>query len=300
MRSWVVAIPMWGNRYISLFIKYAAPALLRALRDFDEPVRFVIHTDDPMRASKALPRQMMEMRRIPKKPTYVTLQQSHAEAISVARPGEAVMLLNADLVVSENMFRKCALHLDEGKRAVVVLGIRTDVTREQPPVGADPRDLLNWAWRNRHQIIKDLEWETGTSMLPTNLFFSKDNSVVARGFHLHPVVIAKENDISFISTIDGDLLEHFPRDTIHVVTDPDDVSMIEISPRNRRFPVRAGRRLSPATVAASMRERASELHRWLFTHRIVVCGEEVDCGDNDIVYQTLKIMRPKKVVRKLA
>jgi len=127
-------------------------------------------------------------------------------------------------------------------------------------------------------------------MLPTNLFWADGGSVVARGFHLHPAAIIKRPDTSFRSTIDGDLLDCFPREAIHVVVDPDDCSMCEVSPPERRFPVR-GLHFTPQLVAGAMRSRASATHRWLFEHRITVRGTGVEVvGDAAIARAVLECL----------
>lgn len=292
---WTVSVPVWGRAYARMFAECAAPALLASLRLLrgGEAVRFVAHTtrEDEPAVRAALAGARVETRLMSPRPTYVALQQAHAEVVAEAPPGDCVVLLNADLVVSGNFFVRCAEHLGEGARAVVLLGIRTAAGRELPPAGVEPRDLLRWAWGHRHQIIRDLEYPRGPSLLPTNLFFSDERqTVVARGFHLHPAAIVKGEDTVFKSTIDGDLLDCFPRETVHVVTDPDDLSMLEVSRPDRRFPVRAGATMTAASVALSMRHRASATHRWLATHRIGVVGPTVDCGDEAFIREVLDYM----------
>lgn len=276
---WLISVPIWGEVYARTFARVAAPALLAAVRRLRLPVRFIVHTDLPDAVRAALPGQDVDVRPVPNKPTYVTLQESHIDAVAAAEPGDRVVLLNADLVVSGNLLLRCGEHFARGDRAVVLLGIRTAAGDEVPPVGAAPRDLLAWAWDHRHQIVRDLEYPEGGSMLPTNLFFRSGDSVVARGFHLHPVAIVKDADVRFRSTIDGDLLDCFPRDSIRVVTSPDDCAMLEVSEPTRRFPTRAAH-LSPPRIAASMRTRASATHKWLFLHRILVRGRLQDIEED--------------------
>jgi len=292
MSEWLISVPVWDPRYVRVFLDSALPALLAAADRLREPVRFVVHTDAPEQIRGAFGSRQLETREIGPHPTYVALQRAHADAVRSALAGERVVLLNADLVVSGNFLTRCAEHFDRGKRAVVLLGIRTVMGPERPPAGADPRELLSWAWTHRHQIIRDLEWPGGKSLLLTNLFFTDGQSVVARGFHLHPAAIIKHDEIKFQSTIDGDLLDYFPRESVHVVTDPDDCSMLEVSPAGRRFPVRASADgpLVPSRVAVCMRTRASPAHRWLVTHRIGVVGEARDCGDEAVVGSVLDIM----------
>ena len=270
LSKWLISVPVWGAPYVRVFSEAAAPALLAAVSRMGAPVKFVVHTDSPDAVRAALAGQEVDLRPVPSKPTYVTLQEAHADAVLSAAPGDRVVLLNADLVVSGNLLARCAEHFAAGKEAVVLLGIRTILNEAaRPPVDAAPRALLAWAWANRHQIIRDLEWGSGGSMLPTNLFFAEGGSVVARGFHLHPVAVVRQDSVQFKSTIDGDLLDGYLHERVHVVVDPDDCAMVEMSDPARRFPVRAAQ-LSAPGVAASMRARASATHRWLFTHRIGV------------------------------
>lgn len=295
--SWIVSVPVWGAAYLSTFVRVTAPALVVAARRLRQPVRFVLHTDGGGTvAAAALQEFPVECRPVSSRPTYVTLQESHADALAQAEVGDRVVLLNADLVVSGNFLLRCREHLDVGRLAVVLMGIRTVATDqhppspEAPPIGAAPRDLLAWAWDHRHQIIRDLEWPHGGSLLPTNLFFAAGDSVVARGFHLHPAAVVRQEGTSFSSTIDGDLLDAYPRDRIHVVTSPDDCAMLEVSDAGRSFPKR-DQHLTPALVAASMQSRASPMHRWLFTHRIVVRGTGREVADDaDVVRQTLEVL----------
>lgn len=291
MTSWLISVPVWGDSYFATFVRAAAPALTAAANTLldragvDLPrLKFVVHTDQPADVVRELLQPYeVDVRLVERKPTYVTLQESHADAVASAAPGDRVVLLNADIAISGNLLSRCAEHFDAGMQAVVLLGIRTAAGPEAPPAGADPRVLLEWAWEHRHQIIRDLEWPHGGSMLPTNLFFTTGENTVARGFHLHPAAIVRQEATSFRSTIDGDLLDCFPRDRIHVVVDPDDCSMCEVSPPDRRFPVRTGP-LTPSRVAASMRTRASDTHRWLFTHRIVVRGQAIQIFDGTPIF----------------
>lgn len=279
--GWVISVPVWGEQYTRVFAEAAFPALRAAIRRLGLPVRLVVHTRQRDiaglsvlgRLASEQPPALVEFRDIPDKPTYAALQAGHADAVRSAAPGDRVVLLNADIVVSGNLLVRCAEHFAAGRQAVVLMGIRTTAGSERPPAGAPPRALLEWAWEHRHQIIRDLEVRGGQSGLPTNLFWTSpaSSSVVARGFHLHPVAVVKHADVNFKSTIDGDLLDYFPRAAVHVVTSPDDCAMCEVSPPDKRFPL-VPRPLTPGAVVASMMSRASATHRWLFEHRILVRG----------------------------
>lgn len=287
MSQWLISIPVWGESYLYTFTTYTVPALRAALEESQLPVRFMIHTDQPATVREALEGFDVIVHPVIGPAGYTTLQYSHRDAVNAAKAGEYVALLNADLIVSKNLFSSCETHLSNGRPAVVLAGIRTvmDYANNPPPIGMGSRELLEWAWEHRHQIIRDLEWDTGRSMLPTNLFFVQDDTVVLHGFHLHPVAIKKPHsgEMNFISTIDGDLLEHFDTEQIHLVSDPDDMSMLEISPPERRFPVR-DRPFTAQLVAGAMMGRASMQHCLFFQQRLVVKGTNPDaCNEMPIV-----------------
>ena len=95
MSSWLISIPVWGASYVQTFALIAAPALMAAVRRLREPVKFLIHTDDPAAIRLALPGQDVELRPVSNKPTYVALQEGHADAVRSAAVGDRVVLLNA-------------------------------------------------------------------------------------------------------------------------------------------------------------------------------------------------------------
>lgn len=285
--TWLVNIPVWGEPYLTIFETYTSPALKASISDFGGDVRLLFHTDDEARVRRIWKGYDVEIRPKPNMPSYEGLIYSHGDAIKSAEIGQRVCLLNADIVISKNLLKACDNHINNGKMAVVTSGIRTALIPPfSPPIGEEPRELLKWAWEHRHQIIKDLEWGTGRSTMPTNLFFTNEGDVVLRGFHLHPVAIVKHKVMNLTQTIDGELLNHYSRDTIHVVTSPDDLSMLEITQPLRRF--QPGQILEPNTIAIRMKNRANELHRWLFTHRIVVVGTGEKCNEYGPVRQILE------------
>lgn len=296
--SYLISVPVWSPGYLQTFAESAYPSIRAAVQNFDEPVKFLIHTDNPDFIRNLITEFPLEVRQIVGGATYVTLQESHSDAINAAAMGDRVILLNADIVVSRNLLTGVKKYLDQGKNAVVTTGIRTRKGDEKPPIGASSEDLLEWAWSHKHQIIEDLVWGRGESMLPTNVFFERGGTVILHAFHLHPVAIVKPMDgnMPFISTIDGDLLDRFDRGTIHIVTDPADLSMCEISDPGKRFPIR-GEPMNAGHIAGCMIGRASELHKWQFTHRIIVRGDPKYIEEMAVVESILAMMPGSSFLR---
>lgn len=281
MSGWLISVPVWGSWYVETFIRSAWPALDLALGELKVHARLLIHTDSAEIIRPYVSRWPVEFRKV-QGTSYEGLTASHADAINTADIGERVGLLNADLILSRNLFARCEQHIQSGAKAVVMEGVRTFPTDEPIPTGAHPREVLSWALAHRHVIIDDLEWGRGESNLTSKLFFyGPGDSCVCRAFHLHPIAIHKEREIRFKQTIDGDLLDTFDRSSIHVVTDADDMAMLEISDPARRAPLQRGP-MTVDRVVAWARRKASPMHRWLFEHPIVIQGSGLGCGDAEV------------------
>jgi len=302
--SWVIAIPAWGDRCIPLLRGSAIPSVQAALKYAgNPPARFVIHTDEPGRLADIAATHKCEIRRLPqvRHSRYYTLSDCHREAIEYAKPGEFVALINADHVVSREIFMASERVLHAGKRLVMMCGTRTlqsDVT-PQPVIGVSSRDLLSWAWDNRHQTMEDAIWGTGKSTSLSMLYFvnQTQSEVISRCFHLHPFAFVKQPELKFKGlTVDEDLADAWPKELIHVVTKADEAALIEQSPPDFRFKSHT-KRFGIRDIAFWANgdngrggSRATELHRWLFTKRIVIRGHGANVGDRAVCEAILSVI----------
>jgi hypothetical protein len=292
MTRWLIPIPVWGDPYARVFAERAVPALRAALEDFDHPVQFIVHTDRPAAVLELLDGFDAEVVEIPPDTPYRGLQDAHADGIRRARPGDRVALLTADLVVSRNFFATCDAHMERGSKLILMAGTRTDADYSPAPAGLGPRDLLSWAWDHRHPIIRDVEWGTGASCVPTVLYFARGDQVVMHGFHLSVAAMEKKDaELRLESTVDDVLADHFELGEVHVVTSPDDLAVLEVSAHERRFRL-SHRPMDEIHVAHMMETLASERHKWMFRHRIVIRGGVPDDEwEMPIVERILYLMR---------
>lgn len=216
------------------------------------------------------------------------LGEANRDALELARHGEAVALVNADMVGSVELFEAAERRFAEGKRCIVMTGTRT-LSEQRPPVGAASRELLKWAWDHRHPWIKATTWGEGKTRTPSLLHFRQGETVVLHGFHLHPFAVIKEKELVFPGvTTDQDLIEQFPREQVHIVTSPDEAGFAEMSPSERSFADQP-KVIDAASVTdwATRPGRTTPTHRWLFTHRICLCGEDKDVGDAAVCAEIL-------------
>jgi hypothetical protein len=67
-------------------------------------------------------------------------------------------------------------------------------------------------------------------------------------------------------------------DEVHVVTDPDEAALVESTPPERRDYL-LPRPMTEEDVARWAKRRTLDIHRWFFSHRIVIQGDGKDVGD---------------------
>ena len=286
MNDWYLSTPVWGDFFRKVFLKSAVHSYLAALRNLGtEQVKWIIHTDQPGFADSHLDGYPVTyIQTSPDPAFYDEFRKCHVSVLQdFAQPGDCVSLLNADLIVSSNFFVRIREHLSGRYKAVVSLGMRTLWSKPLPPTSVDPRTLLSWGWAHKHEVTSESVWGSGHSPAPTHIFFEEGDSVVARSFQIHPVAIIKDYPIDIATSTDGETLEHFPCDTIHVVTDPDDLAFIEMS-KPGKFKHFHGDPISIGAVARLMHSHymAAPLYRWQFGHRIVIKGDGSNVGDIEI------------------
>jgi hypothetical protein len=286
---WLISIPCWGDAWVRRFLETGLPSIDAALEGFEAQVRFVVHTNSQLLRLAMSGREFIRRDAKVQGNRYKTLTECHREAIAMGQPGERICFLNADHIVSVKAFRSAERRLREGFRAVACGCVRARA--DDPPIGAEGRDLLAWAWKNSHPLVLNCIYGTGRSQCPSFVYFENRENVTLRAFHMHPFAVMKDRPLRFAGeTIDQDLLYNYRRPEIHVVTDPDEVALAEITGMEHEHP--SGSLLSAKLLAAFGRG-ATPLHRWFFTHSIRIRG--YDPVDESPAEEALKILRENRL-----
>lgn len=297
-RDMIIAVPAWGEQYCKLFLgpvlatHRAAIDYLHAEYRGTVTVRYVVQTDDPIAVMRAL--KDFEVTIAPPPPTLQTPMRSmtgtHQRAIEIARENDRVVLLNADIMLSTEALVAIERRFRSGKKAIVCAGTRTTVPFwRQYPDPMPSRRLLAWAMRYMQTIPRSCIWGEGRSQLPWGVYFKEAGSVVLRAFHLHPLAIVKDRVLPFTGTIDLDLIENYKHGEVHIVTDPDEMALAEISPAWRThgdydWTIDVG-----SVVAWALRG-ARPMHWWNFRHRILLQGSAADVvEDHRVAHEVLRL-----------
>jgi hypothetical protein len=123
------------------------------------------------------------------------------------------------------------------------------------------------------------------------MYFHQGENVACRLCLPHPLAFVKDNrKLRFAPTIDVNFVANFsPRET-HLAISPDDVAMIELSPRDKEFvetePMIKRLENNLPSCPAFVR-MTNPRHRQFFQRRITITGNAAECGDEAVVKHLL-------------
>lgn len=280
---WSIAIPSWRKEYVDLTAKYVIPSVLASLEEAKigpDRVTFNVWTDcrDQLAPlldgwhvewpSVSLPNYHGKQDPLPKE-YWAAFMQAHADAMTMAKPGEIIVLLNADIVVSRETFDVVGKALEpHDKRVAISVGIRTVADNNEPPIGADAETLTQYIWSHRHKITDMFIWGKGDSGSPSVLFFEDGGDVTMHCFHLTPMFIKKDRDFKFRGTIDDDVLQNYTDNEVAFLNDRQ-CCFCEMS---YNWKDHHHGRLDMNSVLTWARRRTSAAHKRNFKQRFKVLG----------------------------
>ena len=295
-RTWLVSVPVWGDRFRDIFASVGLPMLRHAADVLGEHVRLIVHTDLPeLMHRQAVGSMHLETYPVPAgQQWFHSMSRAHRDTIASAQPGDAVVILTADMTMSENALAACRTRFDQGKRLVCVNATRTN-DEKMLPYRPTSRALSEWAWANRHPMVRDCTWPDGRAPDLCRVYFEKDESAVCRLWLAHPLALMFDGRrTDFGPTVDCNMVTNYQPNEVHVVTDPDELCAIELSPPSKLQGSRDADEPPEATGMPPMSERyrllhkiSPEVYRHVLSQRIVIAGSGDGCGDDEAVKSLL-------------
>lgn len=323
-----VVLAVWGDVYVTTFLDLCAPTLLAPgnipALDSDLPHRLRIFTTaaDAVRMAKAP--VMVSIARhvaveyvpipVPARDDnkYHAITRVHLNALTEARAHDAaVVFLAPDFVLADGTVRALAARSTDA--AVLIMSPRAaldevatelDPLRAADPDGAiciGPRALMAVCLRHPHAITESLYWDApGFSRWPSILQWRVDKvTMLARSFHPHPLLLDPARlDAGFMantrSTIDGDLLGslHAREDEVHIVTDSDELLILELSRPDITHGLHGNRRMATVEALATfVRYNTTEANRGFVSHLMWYRA-----GDSDLRAQAETAARSNAVI----
>jgi hypothetical protein len=263
-----VITPVWGAAYTRCFLDIGLPSLLSpgnlpglAARPLNLIHLFTTAADlDVIERSPvwALAKQIVECRieviganAVNIANPHETMSLCHRKAIEQADSvGAAMMFYNPDVVIADGGMRELVRLMAAGKRAIQVVGLRLQKEEIVPlllrdHLGPDgttlvisSRELMALAMRHLHPLMKmHIDGVDDCDLMPQQvLWHAGSNGLVARCFHIHPMLVyPRVRKAPFSTTIDDDYLRTAcpdPSDE-YVVTDSDEFCVCELSSMQR-------------------------------------------------------------------
>ncbi len=235
--------------------------------------------------SRLSPRLQQEVGGIASAPppisAHTILSRCHIDANKEGgKVGAAVVFLAPDMVFADGAFKRLAELIDAGKRAVITAGTRVaaetfvpafmrDFSHGETDITITPRQLTGLAMNHWHPATLASYWPPRVNW-PSNMFWPVgDEGLVGRCFHMHPiVVVAKQENVNFDSTIDDDyVVRAYPRDEdVYVVEDSDEFCTYEISSVKHLKSIMQDMALDTPRVGCWATSHANKLHRRLANH----------------------------------
>ena len=263
-----VIIPVWGEAYTRCFLEVSLPSLLATgnIPELHQQPGHLVHiftTAEDRRHIEGAPVFHRLLQHVDAHFDQIGIALSatdrrhdwmsdcHRKAIQLAdERGAAMLFFNPDIVIASGAIKSLIRLLKAGKRAVQVLGVRLAKDEIVPlfkrnyssenrtVINIAPRQLVSLGMKHLHELaLCHIYNEEKGNLLPQQLFWRVgDEGLVARCFHLHPLLVyPTRQGAEFTTTIDDDYLRAACPDSEseHVVSDSDELCLFELSGRER-------------------------------------------------------------------
>jgi hypothetical protein len=295
--KFTIAIPVWGAEKLKVFSYISLVSLLKELVDLsaEKLMRINLHlyTDEygmkvleSMKSVHSISRLIQVQYKIinTEGQAYNILTECHKRVISEASNGEYISMQVADYIYGDGALIKILEYIDCGVdflyMATLRLNIEEVVRRHDFFIDPVPNYGLNYSINNSKEYILELindcpheittlcnyENEKGNGN-PSHVYFKYMQTIIAHCFHLHPILIKKNEKLNNnYVTIDGDLigLDEFKKMNTVVIQSSDDLLIAELTAsRIRGNPT--GQKLTFKQLQSWVPATTTELHRYFFT-----------------------------------
>ena len=274
-----VIIPVWGERFVRDFLDVVLPLHLSpenvpalARRPGSAYVVYTCQRDVPLFERNSFFQRMRhlvdtQIRIIPEPivAPHEAMSDSYRDALAKTKPGDVgFVFLAADLIIADGTFGALGALADSGKRCVFVAGprvvaesfsaaVRNRRSVIDEAIAIPPREMSELGLAHLHPISSSHCWDSDFfNTHPSHLYWKiEDEGLLARCFHLHPILVRPADDVNFRKTIDDDYIVHACPDpeTIHIVTDSDEICAFSMTPRDVKIGNEWPHRSSAAYVA---------------------------------------------------
>ena len=194
------------------------------------------------------------------------------------REGYPIVPVSADMICPTGMLVFLE-RLSKKWRVVLVPVLRTDSALMGPAlpiidgaINLSPRELCRLAFDKLHPLQCKLYLDKlPADIAPTSIFRRVGNTISARCFHMHPILLRLDHNVRLSPGIDGELMARMTPKDCYVVTDSDETVVFDLTDINYNWSAGYEERFSRTTGVAEWAYcKANKMHRWFFTHECLI------------------------------
>ncbi len=277
-----VALVAFGNDFIRR--AHNCIACLKAPGNLpDVESRLMIYTDQPEQFAK-----YTRERKITIWPISVDDTQKHAITSRCFRHafamfGDRIVTIAADMLCAAGTLQRLASFGDH-TRLVMVPVVRADEQQIVPYIPVDNgrfiitnRLLVHLALRFMHTRMRErMFWNQMPSVSqPTMILRWSRGCLVARCFHMHPLMVRPDSADVMTLGIDRDMVNNFPDDSFHIVKDSDELFVCDASAPDYNWETGWTKVVDPMTW---VKRKTNRRHRQFFQHECLIHAEDIDAS----------------------
>jgi hypothetical protein len=319
----------WGRTHTGVFLDVGLPSLLSDcnlpnLRNLAKSRFQVFTTVDDLELMEAAPsfRLLRELINVEtqliddwfsddRPAPHAIMSRAHRIGLeSSYKLGQYSVFVPPDCVWANGSFTALEQIARRGVRIVHISGLRLTLEDIAPALEAwrsqdatrlsiSPRELVRLGMAHIHDISKNSFFrEQGSHLMPANLLWTvADQGILARCFHLHPLLVEPDaQNANFRATIDDDLCltsgNAYERD--YVVSDSDEILVFELSSKRHQV-VASFKKGCAAEIAAWAQIQMNAFHRRLVETPIRLHAVEID----PVLWQPVEIEAESTVQKAL-
>lgn len=262
MYKFVTAV--WGSEFIKLFLEIALPTQLTpenlpAFAARTSAVYFIYtkKSDSEIITNSNVYKRLLfyiEVRivyiddvvdkKILEKGTHYPMAACHRHFIHNERHDDSTLIfLSPDVICTDGSFIKVLEAAEKGNRLIAIIALRLNKDTLAPEFlekfikdgicsSIKPREFVKFCVNHLHPDTKALFLDSDMSnSYPAVLLWNiKDEGILIRSFHLHPLLVKPSADTKLPeNTIDDDFVLSIPQKEVYIFDDSDDVCFFELS-----------------------------------------------------------------------
>jgi len=212
---------------------------------------------------------------------HLVTTNCYAEAMRLGHP---IVPASADMICPTGMLAALE-RLARNYRVVLVPVLRTNSHRMRKalgpvngPISLSPRELCRKGFANLHELQEHMYWDNLPSdVAPTTIFRRLGDTIVARCFHMHPIMLRLPPDTALSPSIDGELMARMPLQDCYVVQDSDETVVFDLTATDYNWSAGYLDRFGPKmSIKHWANSKANKTHRWFFAHECTIHAGEIE------------------------